>query len=455
MDESIDRSSTSESTPHAAEDTSSTQAELRKTLTIPRGIAVSVSMIVGSGLLVLPGLAYASVGSGAVFAWLAAATVVLPLLLVFARLGASFPNAGGIIGFARAAFGRMGAAATAYLLLGATAFGGAAMAITGGNYVAVLIGQPKADVPAAVCYLLIVAVLNAQGSQLAGGLQMVVTTLLVLLIALVAAVPFLAPGFRLPGTVTAPAHWMDLVPAVGLVFFAFTGWELVASTTEEYHRPKRDLPIVVAVSFVVIAVLYIGVATAVQMSLDRSDPLVSRAPVAAVLQQVLGGAAGRAAAALGALIVFATLMGGTWATSRIVFATAREGLLPTRLTRLNSGNGAPTIAIVVSVLMFGAVVGAHAFHLFTLNQVFQLSAVNFIVGYVMTTAAYGRLFPRWRPLLLTVLAAVPTLATLAGFGWILLFPLALLATGIAVHRITTPDRQAAHPTPPIPAEQAK
>ncbi|WP_147339352.1 APC family permease [Actinomadura spongiicola] len=428
---------TIEPTPGERE-TGDAPVELRKTLTITRGIAVSISMIVGSGLLVLPGLAYASVGPSAVFAWGAAALVVLPLLLVFARLGARFPNAGGVIGFARAAFGRTGAAATAYLLLGATAFGGAAMAITGGNYVAVLIGVPDASIPAAFGFLVVVAVLNAMGSHLAGGLQTAVTALLVLLIAVVASVPFLTPGFEPPGTVAAPPSWLDLVPVVGLVFFAFTGWELVASTTEEYHRPKRDLPIVVGTAFVVIVVLYLGIATAVQMSLDRSDPMVKRAPVAAVLENALGSAAGSAAAALGTLIVFATLMGGTWATSRIVFATAREGLLPARLTRLNAKNGAPTGAIVVSVLMFGSVVAGRATDLFSLDEVFQLSAVNFIIGYVMSTLAYGRLFRHWRSLLLAVLAAAPTVWMLTGFGWILLFPAALLVVGFAVHRTTRP-----------------
>ncbi|MFW5415264.1 APC family permease [Nocardiopsis sp. CNT-189] len=410
--------------------------ELHKTLSVTRGIGVAVSMVVGSGLLVLPGLTFTQFGDAAVFAWIAAAVVMLPLLLVFARLGAHFPNAGGVIGFLRAGFGRAGAGPIAYVLLGATAFGGAAMALTGANYVASLLGSANWALPAAAVYLIVVGVLNAQGAQLASGLQTAVTAVLVLLIALVAVVPFAAPGYEPEGAVALPSDPLALVPAIGLVFFAFTGWELVASTTEEYRNPRRDLPIVVGASFLIMIVLYVGVAAAVQVSLDPEDPLTGTAPVVAVLGRVLGGSAGVAAGLLGALIIFATLMGGTWATSRIVFATARERLLPLAAARVNPANGAPVPAILVAVLMFGGVVLGYGAGLLTLDQVFRLSSVNFLVGYILSALAYGAVFRAWWQRALAVLAALPALAVLAGFGPLLVFPAVLLAAGAVAHRVT-------------------
>lgn len=409
--------------------------DLHKTLTVGRGIGVSISMIVGSGLLVLPGLAYAEAGSSAVWAWVLAAAVVLPLLVVFATLGSAHPNAGGVVGFTRVAFGRAGAAAIAYVLLGACAFGGAAMALTGGNYVGALVGQ-AASGPAALVYLAVVCVLNALGSRLAGGVQTAVTVLLVVLIAVVALVPFVDPGFTAQGEVTAPDSLTGLLPTVGLVFFAFTGWELVASTTEEYRNPKRDLPIAVGASFVVIVLLYVGVAAAVQVAVSPDDDLLQRAPLVGVLQTVLGDAAASAASLLGCLIIFATLMGGVWATSRIAFATARERLLPRRLTQVDPQRGAPTAAVILSVLMFGAVVAAQALDLIELDVVFRLSAACFVVGYVTSVAAYAVLFRRWWHRVVALVAAVPILVVTAGFGWVLLYPLALLAVGVAAHRLT-------------------
>ena len=413
-----------------------TPGELHKTLSVTRGIGVAVSMVVGSGLLVLPGLAFADSGDAALYAWIAAAVVMLPLLLVFSRLGARFPNAGGVIGFLRAGFGRAGAGPVAYVLLGATAFGGAAMALTGASYAGSLLGSPVWVLPTALVYLLIVAVLNSQGARLAGGLQTVVTAVLVLLIALVAVIPFAVPGFEATGSITPPTDPLTVIPAIGLVFFAFTGWELVASTTEEYKNPRRDLPIVVGVSFAIMIVLYLGVAAAVQISLDPEDPVTASAPVVAVLSRVLGDSAGLAAALLGVLIIFATLMGGTWATSRIVFATAREGMLPPVAARVNKTNGAPVPAIWVSVLMFGGVVVAFGLGLLTLDQVFRLSSVNFLIGYILSALAYGAVFRAWWQRVLAVCAALPALVVLVGFGWLLLFPALLLIAGGVAHRLT-------------------
>lgn len=411
--------------------------ELRKTLNVVKGVGVSVSMIVGSGLLVLPGLAYAKAGAGALFGWLLAALVVLPLLFVFARLGAHHPNAGGVVGFVRAAFGRSGASPIAFALLGACAFGGAAMAISGGNYVSALLGESNLVVPAALGYIFCTAWLNGLGSQLAGSLQTVLTLVLLAMITAVAATPLL-PGSPQHGAVAAPTSWAALLPVVGLVFFAFTGWELVASTTEEYQNPRRDLPIVIALTFLIVVVLYLGVAAAVQISLDATNPRLQEAPLAAVLGQVFGHAAGAMTAALGALVLFGTLMGGTWATSRIVYATAREVLLPTRLARVSTRTRTPVAAIVVSGMLFAGVVALHALDLVSLNTIFRLSAVNFVVGYAASVLAYGALFRRWWQRTLCAVILAPVVLVLVGFGWLLLYPAALLTAGHFAHRYTAP-----------------
>ncbi|MFF8280259.1 APC family permease [Streptomyces lateritius] len=409
-------------------------SELHKTLTVPRGVGVATGMIIGSGLLVLPGLAYAQVGSSAVYAWLAAAVVVLPLLIVFARLGARYPTAGGVQGFAQAAFGAPGSTAAAVILIGACAFGGAVMAISGGNYVAALLGNSGAGGWVALGYLVVIGLLQAAGSRLAGGIQSAVTIGLLLLLALVAFAPAMVDSGSLHGELAPPTQWMASLPAVGLVFFAYTGWELVSSTAEEYRNPRRDFPLVIGITFVIVVALYLGISLAVQLVVAPDDPLLSEAPVVAVLQQVLGDASGRVAAALGAAIIFATLMGGTWATSRIVFATARDGLLPATLAKVDARSGAPRPAVLLSVLMFGGVVLVHALGLISLTRVVELSTVNFVMGYAISVLSYAKLYTRPGQRLLALVAGLPVLAMLVGFGWVLLYPAGLLVFAFVVHR---------------------
>ncbi|URN12315.1 hypothetical protein LUW77_13395 [Streptomyces radiopugnans] len=65
-------------------------------LRLPGAVALAITIVVGSGALVSPGIAYHQTGQAALYAWLVAAAVTVPLLIVFARLGADLPGAGGV-----------------------------------------------------------------------------------------------------------------------------------------------------------------------------------------------------------------------------------------------------------------------------------------------------------------------------------------------------------------------
>ncbi|MDA8031734.1 MAG: hypothetical protein MPK62_11555, partial [Alphaproteobacteria bacterium] len=100
-----------------------TMNELNKSLSATRGAGLMLNIVIGAGLLTLPGLAVETAGSHAIWAWAACALVAAPLLAVFIVMGRRFPNAGGIAHFARAAFGDKAYAATSLVFLGAVALG--------------------------------------------------------------------------------------------------------------------------------------------------------------------------------------------------------------------------------------------------------------------------------------------------------------------------------------------
>ncbi|URN12316.1 APC family permease [Streptomyces radiopugnans] len=129
--------------------------------------------------------------------------------------------------------------------------------------------------------------------------------------------------------------------ALGAVFFAFTGWEMLSFTTEEYANPRRDFPRVVVISFLVVTTLYVLLAWAVQTRLAEDDPKAASAPIHAVVSAAAPGLAW-VVSVLGVVIIAANLVGAVWAASRLVMSSAREGLLPRPLARLSrSGKHAP------------------------------------------------------------------------------------------------------------------
>ena len=409
-------------------------SELAKTLSVGQAIGLGITIVVGSGLLVLPGIAYQQVGDAAIYAWLVCALVVLPLLVVFGWLGSRHPSAGGIAGFVEAGVGRVGAGATEVLLIGTFSLGIPSIAITGGNYASTVVGGSTAVAAAGgLAILLLAAGLNWLGSSVSGQVQQVLAVGLVVLVIGGAVAALLAAPVVNPH-VAPPSEWTAAVPVLGAVFFAFAGWEMLSFTAEEYRNPRRDFPLAVAGSFVTVLAMYVLIAFGVQRALDRGDPDLDRAPVAGMFEAAFGAAAARGVGVAGTVIIAANVIAAVWAASRLYFASARAGLLPAALARVDRTSRAPRPAIAACVSVMVAVWLAHTLGWVSLDLLLRLAGQNFLVLYGLSVAAF--LLLARRPLLraVGVLAGAAVLATAATFGPELLYTAALLVTGAVLTR---------------------
>lgn len=411
---------------------SANDKELAHTVSAGQAIALGVTIVVGSGLLILPGLAYEAVGSAAFYAWAIDALIVIPLLLTFAYLGSRHPSAGGIAGFLQLAFGRRGGAATEVLLIGTFGLGIPGIAITGGQYAAAFFGGGRfTKVASTLLLLLLAGFVNVAGTKISARVQQVLAIALVALIALTAAAALVfAPH---AGSGVAPLNDVGhALPAIGLIFFAFTGWEMLSFTAEEYRNPRRDFPLAIAGSFIIVVALYLLVALAVQNTLSQNSSDLTTAPLAAVLGKALGSGAGRAVAGLGLLIISANLVGAVWAASRLVFASAREGLLPEVLAMLNGGDRIPRNAVMATTAGLASVAAAHLSGLVTLTSLLQLAGQNFFILYGLTVLAFVKVVPDRRARVFGLATLVIVVATLGTFGWALIYPAALIVLGLTV-----------------------
>lgn len=363
---------------------------LRPSLGVVQGIGVALSMVVGSGLLILPGIGVGLVGAAAIHAWWINALLTLPLLLLFAKLGARYPTASGVAGFAEAAFGYRAGRATEALLIGACLPGAAAIGLSGGSYIAALFGLPPgAETWVGLAVLAAATLVNLGGAQIAGSLQSLMTFALIALLGLLAAVALAAPHVDIAAGLTA-ASPIAALPALGALFFAFTGWELFCSTAEEFRQPRRDFPLALAGAFLAMLVLYVGIALAVQLRLDASDPALTRAPVAALAGHLFGPWAEKAVAGLGAVMIVLALIGGLWGASRLIFSASREGLLPGALSTV-SPKGVPRRAVLAFGLAAAAALLMARLMDWSVGMLFELSAQNFLGGYLAALLAGLRL----------------------------------------------------------------
>ncbi|MCA1186643.1 MULTISPECIES: APC family permease [unclassified Saccharopolyspora] len=418
-----------------ANSTESPPAGLRRHLTVVPATALAVTTVIGGGALVLPGAALREAGNDALLGWVLAAVITLPLIFVFARLGAGFPSAGGIAGFAGAGFGRISAAGVEVVLIGTFGLGIPAIALSGGGYLAAALNWPASQAwIGAVVLLLPVAAMLTAGTALSARVQTVLAAVLTAALLAVGALGLFAPGAQFSPPDFGPEGWGHAFTVVGIVFFGFTGWEMIAFTTGEYRDPRRDFPRVVALSFLIVIGVYLLLAAGVQAVLDPSSPRVETAPLAELVETAFSPTAATLVSVLGVLILAANLVGAVWGASRLVYSSADQGLLPRSLAAVSRVGGVPRRAVLATVGLFLLVVLCSATGLITVTGMFEVAGQNFFLLYVLCAAVYGKVADGAAARAFGIVLAVCLLVVaLVGFDLITIgYPMALFAAGAGV-----------------------
>lgn len=145
--------------------------------------------------------------------------------------------------------------------------------------------------------------------------------------------------------------WYGVLAAASLVFFAFIGFDVVATTAEETKNPRKDVPRGILGSLVIVTVLYVLVTIVVTGMVRYSDLAGKNADLADVFQE-RGITWVEKATAWGALaglttVVMVLILG----QSRVLFAMCRDGLLPRGLSKTSPRFGTPArLTIIIGVV---------------------------------------------------------------------------------------------------------
>jgi APA family basic amino acid/polyamine antiporter len=329
---------------------------------------LGIGVIIGAGIFVLTGNAAATeAGPGIMLSFVLAGVICVLAALCYAELAAMVPVAGSAYTFTYATLGELIAFIIGWDLALEFIVGASAVAVGWSAYLnatldqifgvtlpASISGPPAAEggvinLPA-IAIVLLLGFLLVRGIRITAKANLAITVIIVAVLLLVIAVgssevdggnwsPFL------------PFGWDGIVGGAAVVFFAYIGFDIVATTAEETRNPQRDMPIGIIASLAICTILYFLVAGVVTGMLPY-DQLGGAAPLADAFSQADRPWAASIVYA-GALVALTnTVLILMLGQSRVGFAMARDRLFPPAIAKTHPRYGTPyRLTILITVLV--------------------------------------------------------------------------------------------------------
>lgn len=308
--------------------------------------------MLGAGVFVVFSPAAALAGNLLMVSVLLAGAVAYCNAVASAQLAAKYPASGGSYVYGREQLGEWpGFVAGWGFITGKTA-SCAAMALTFGHYIA-----PDYATPVAIAGVVVLTGVNLLGITRTALLTRILLGLVLATLVFVAVASIIGPHPVGTGQGDGPAvsAW-GILPAAGLMFFAFAGYARIATLGEEVRDPARTIPRAIMTALAAAFGIYVVLALLLMTHLTTRRLAESASPLldAVTHSQFSAGAplvqAGAAAACLGALLALITGVG------RTTMAMARERDLPGQLARVGGRHTVPfiaeiSVAAVVIVLL--------------------------------------------------------------------------------------------------------
>ena len=407
-------------------------------------VLLAINAIIGSGIFLTPGSVVAQAGSRALIVYLIAAIFAAILAISFAAAAKYVTKSGAAYAYSKAAFGDkvgfyMGVLRyfSASVAWGVMAVGviRSTISIFGGNsedFMTVTIGF--------IVLMVIITIINLFGQKVLKWVMNLATIgkLAALVLIIIAGVILLIStgasshlnevdqitqnGQKIVPTLTTTGFVMAIVSA----FYSFTGFESVASGSEDMKNPEKNLPRAIPLALLVIALVYIGV-VAVAMILDPKALMTTKQVVA--VAAIFKNEVLRDIILVGALVsMFGINVASSFNAPRILEAMARENQMSKALTK-RTKNNFPIRTFFISVIL--AILIPMAFQYNMVNLI-TLSAMVRFLGFIVVPLAVIRFYQGkgidkenilpadknvWTDIVIPILSIVLVIFLLVEYNW--------------------------------------
>lgn len=413
-------------------------AEVRETpavhgrIGLPTASALYIAAVLGTGILVLPGLGVDAAGPASILAVAIVLVLSIPLAGTFAALAGRYPDGGGVATFVRLALGDTAARMTGYWFLFGVGFGAPVVAALGGEYLSAALGLERGWVAVVgIGFLALALALGLFGLRVSGSVQLGLSALLVAVVVgvIASAAPAVQPANYAP---FLPHGWTGVGLAVSLFVWAFAGGEAITHIAHEFRNPRRTIVWATVVGMTVVGLAYLALQT-VTVGVFGVDGTRSAAPLIDLVAINWPGFGPAAVAGIATIIVLGVLNVYVPAFANLAASLGRDGHLPRWFAKGGEAGAVPRRAIVlIAVVLVGYATVFFAFGL-ELQTFILIHTASMVSLYFMGMVAAVRLLARWSVGWWMAVVSVVLTAALLVLAWDhLLVPLALALVAVLV-----------------------
>ena len=337
--------------------------------------SIATGSMISSGIFILPALAFYYGGPASSLAYLLAGILALIGVQSIIELSTAMPKAGGDYFFINRSLGPL--MGTVSGLLGWIALSlKSAFAIYGISEVIYLFTGFPLIITGAIITLFFVG-LNIVGVKEAIRLQVVLVffLLLIMIFFIFIGLPKIDKSHFIP---FAPNGYDKILYTAGFVFVSFGGLLKAANIAEEVKNPKRNIPLGMISSIIVVTVLYTLTVLITTGILSSNEFINSHSPIADAAGKSIGRFGFVAVTIAAALAFITTANAGILAASRYPLSLSRDGLLPEFFSKTNKDGDVPIVAILVT----GAIIFLSL--LISLDSLVKAASTVILTSYVLT-----------------------------------------------------------------------
>ena len=348
-------------------------------------VSIGIGGMVGAGIFSILGVVAHAAGNAMWLAFAIGGVVALLSTYSYAKLGATFPSAGGATHFLVKSLGDgvlagglnlfMWAGYIISLALYATAFGGYAATFVTTAPSALLLKS------LAVASVVLLTLVNAFGATFMGRWETVIVAVKVAILVLFAAVGlcFIRPGYL------SPELWPEtksVLFGAGVLFIGYEGFGLITNAAADMRDPRKLLPRALYTSVILVIALYLAVSLTVTGNLSDYEIERSKDYALAEAAKPFLGQFGFRLIAVAALFSTASAINATlFGSANVCYMIARDGELPAGLSRTEwkdaTGGLLLTAALVVVVML-----------IFDLSGIAMMGSAAFLLIYAAVNAGH-------------------------------------------------------------------